>query len=39
MWFAFRFGWTPDAVDALPLWLRRRYRAASGEWGKYLRGE
>jgi hypothetical protein len=38
-WFAFRLGWTPDQVDALPLWLRRRYRRMGGEWDKMLRGE
>ena len=31
-WFALRFGWTPHQVDALPYWLRARYRAFSEQW-------
>jgi hypothetical protein len=34
MWFAFRFGWTPAQVDALPYWLRVRYRPMGDEWDK-----
>jgi hypothetical protein len=37
--FACWRGWTHEQVDAIPLWLRRRYRAAAAEWEKYLRGE
>lgn len=38
MWFAFRFGWTPAQVDALPGWLRVRYRPMAAEWDKWQRG-
>jgi hypothetical protein len=37
--YALRFNWTPQQVDALPYWLRARYRAFAAEWGRYMRGE
>lgn len=39
VWYAFQFGWTKEQVDATPLFLRRRYRAAAAEWKRMLREE